>query len=702
MKKFLKVLFWSVLVLILIAAVGIFIFIKTFDLNTYKKYAENLVYQYTGRTLALNGDAGLKISLIPTVVLNDISLSNPQWAKQKDMIRAQKAEVSFAVLPLLKKEIVIDSINLQKPEVYLETAADGKNSWSFTQEAEPVKPAEPAVAAKPESAPDSKDILFAGIVAKSLTIEDGMVVYADRKTNRQQKVEIKNFNLASDGMDDDLKLNFDLVYNGEKISGTAQTGSINAVLQNLPDYPLKAAVKAFGVSADVDLVLNNLMSDIAYKGSVQAVNPAGNFGAPAVKLQTALAGDQKQAKAEKLVLEVGGNVLTGAINAAWNKAKPEISGQLKTQRFDVKSLLQTPVKTAFNFSLITPVSAAGFVPDTPLDLSVLNALNARLNLKAAELLLPEDVVLNNVEVTANLNNGQLRLDPISAQAGGGVVSGSISAASSNRIAVNLKGADVILQNFWKPLAVSDNNTFGIAGGGKTAFTVNVSSQGATVRQIVENLKGQVAVVVGESQIQTGQLKVLRGNFVTQLLNTLKLQKVSKNMDMTCAVVRSDIADGKAVFPKGIVFNAKQLTVVSSGTLNLQNDKLDFSIRPFNGKLADTNVAQAISSLIKITGTVQKPGIGLDNSAVIKNVVGMAAAGPAFLGSQVLLDVDESPCYTALENTPYQNMFPAPSGIKATGQGVYQGAADLVTDGVSAITNTVTDTAKDVLNLFKRK
>ncbi len=702
MKKFLKVLFWSVLILILIAVVGIFIFIKTFDLNTYKKYAENLVYQHTGRTLALNGDAGLKISLIPTVVLNDISLSNPQWAQQKDMIRAQKAEVSFAVLPLLKKEIVIDSINLQKPEVYLETAADGKNSWSFAQEADKVEPKDLAVAAKSDSAPDAENILFAGIVAKSLTIEDGMVVYADRKTNRQQKVEIKTFDLTSDGMDADLNLKFDLLYNGEKISGTAQTGSINAVLKNMPDYPVKAAVKAFGASADVDLVLNNLMSDISYKGNVQAVNPAGNYGAPAVKLETALDGNQRQATAENLVLEVSGNVLTGSINAAWNKAKPEISGQLKTQRFDVNSLLQTPVKTALSFNLIAQASAAEFVPDTPLDLSVLNALNARLNLKAAELILPEDIVLNNVEVTADLNNGRLRLDPISARAGGGVVSGSISAAVTNNITVNLKGTDVILQDVWKPLAVNDNNTFGIAGGGKTAFSVNVSSQGASVRQIVENLKGQVAVVVGESQIQTGQLKILRGNFVTQLLSALKLQRVSKNMDMTCAVVRSDIANGKAVFPKGIVFNAKQLTVVSSGTLNLQNDKLDFSIRPFNGKLADTNVAQAISSLIKITGTVQKPGIGIDNSAVIKNVVGMAAAGPAFLGSQVLLDVDESPCYTALENTPYQNMFPAPSGIKATGQGVYQGAADLVTDGVNALTNTVTDTAKDVLNLFKRK
>ena len=168
--------------------------------------------------------------------------------------------------------------------------------------------------------------------------------------------------------------------------------------------------------------------------------------------------------------------------------------------------------------------------------------------------------------------------------------------------------------------------------------------------------------------------------------------------LTCAVVRGDINDGKVTFPKGIAFNSKQITVVSNGTLNLKNDKLDFSIHPFNGKLADTNVAQALSSLVKVAGTVQNPKITLDNTAVIKNVVGVATAGPAFLGSQLVLDADETPCYTALSGTEYQTMFPAPSGVKATGQNAYQSTDKAISDGVDALT----DTAKDVLKMFKKR
>ena len=44
------------------------------------------------------------------------------------------------------------------------------------------------------------------------------------------------------------------------------------------------------------------------------------------------------------------------------------------------------------------------------------------------------------------------------------------------------------------------------------------------------------------------------------------------------------------------------------------------------------------------------------------------------------------------------MYPAPSGVKATGKKIYQGASDVVTDGV----NLVNDAAKGVINFLKGK
>ena len=217
-------------------------------------------------------------------------------------------------------------------------------------------------------------------------------------------------------------------------------------------------------------------------------------------------------------------------------------------------------------------------------------------------------------------------------------------------------------------------------------------------------------MVGQSQLQAGALKYLKGNFISQLLSALKLQAKDPKMSMKCAVLRADFANGKANFPKGIVFDSKKMMVVGDGNINLKNDKIDIAIKPFNGNLTDTNIAQAISSLVKVSGTVSKPGISIDTASVVKNVVGVAMTGPAFVGSQLLLDADSAPCYTALKGTMFSDMFEAPTGVKAGAQNVYHGTSDLVESGVNLITGTagnvaqggvdlVGGTAKGVLNLL---
>ena len=236
--------------------------------------------------------------------------------------------------------------------------------------------------------------------------------------------------------------------------------------------------------------------------------------------------------------------------------------------------------------------------------------------------------------------------------------------------------------------------FGVSSGGNIDLDINLVGQGATVRQLVNDLSGQVIAILNKSVIQTGKLKFLTSNFINQLLDVLQVRRTSsKQIDVSCAVVRSDIKDGKAVFPKGIALNAEQMTVVSDGNINLLNDKIDFSIKP---NITDVSVIQAIASFIKVQGTLQNPKIVLDDMTAARTVIGVAATGGTFyLGSQ-LLQADSSPCYTALKGTSYQNRFPAPSGVVADTQDVYQ-------DTERQINETIVDVkkaAKDFLNMLK--
>ena len=104
---------------------------------------------------------------------------------------------------------------------------------------------------------------------------------------------------------------------------------------------------------------------------------------------------------------------------------------------------------------------------------------------------------------------------------------------------------------------------------------------------------------------------------------------------------------------------------------------------------------------------------LDDAQAIKALVGVAATGgTAYFGSQLLLDTDSSPCYTALKGTGYEKRFPAPSKVNQATQDVYQGAGDVVKDSVDVVKTTGKDlknsvkdlgnAAKDFLNSLKNK
>ena len=80
-------------------------FLKNFDLNKYKSYAAKIVYEHTGRKLDVKGDASLGISLIPTLIINDVTLSNPSWAKNPQMAEIGSLELKFSLLPLFKNRL---------------------------------------------------------------------------------------------------------------------------------------------------------------------------------------------------------------------------------------------------------------------------------------------------------------------------------------------------------------------------------------------------------------------------------------------------------------------------------------------------------------------------------------------------------------------------------------------------------------------
>ncbi|MGF6656779.1 uncharacterized protein involved in outer membrane biogenesis [Paraburkholderia youngii] len=137
-----KILAWLLAVLVILI-VALVIFILIFDWNRARPYIDDKVSQAIGRPFAINGD--LKVGWRhavgetgwrgwvpwPRFSAANITIGNPDWAKQPQFATLDEIDFEVEVLPLLAHDIVIPAINLVNPSVDLERLVDGRNNWTF-------------------------------------------------------------------------------------------------------------------------------------------------------------------------------------------------------------------------------------------------------------------------------------------------------------------------------------------------------------------------------------------------------------------------------------------------------------------------------------------------------------------------------------------------------------------------------------------
>src|SRR5580698_5782857 len=177
-----KIIAWLLTTLVILI-VALAIFILAFDWNRARPYVNDKVTQAIGRPFAINGD--LKVGWRhpvgetgwrawvpwPRFSAANVTVGNPDWAKQPHFATLDEIDFQVEVLPLLAHDIVIPSINLVNPSVDLERLVDNRNNWTFKL---------PASSGPSEWKLDLHDIVFS----------KGYVALADQKSKTDVKVTI--------------------------------------------------------------------------------------------------------------------------------------------------------------------------------------------------------------------------------------------------------------------------------------------------------------------------------------------------------------------------------------------------------------------------------------------------------------------------------------------------------------------------------
>jgi len=205
--------FFILLALVLLALLA---FVATFDANNYKPQIIEQVENATGRSFSIDGDINLSIFPWIGLTVEDVALGNEKGFNAKTFASIRQLDIKVNVLPLLKKEVEINTIRLHGLNVSLEVSKNKSNNWSSlaqsgadTATADETKKADKTAQEKPSAVAAAEDTS----PLKSLKVEgfefvDAVISYDDRSSNTKATVSDLNLTTSAISFDEPINVAF--------------------------------------------------------------------------------------------------------------------------------------------------------------------------------------------------------------------------------------------------------------------------------------------------------------------------------------------------------------------------------------------------------------------------------------------------------------------------------------------------------------
>lgn len=203
MRIALKLLF--AIILIIVAGLVALPFIV--DPNDYKDEISTQVEKVTGRNLTLQGD--IELSVFPWIALElgPLSLSNAEGFKADSFAKVEQAEIRIKLMPLLKKQLEMDTVVLDGLVLNLETNKQGQTNWDDLTQADEV------VAEKAKPSEEKAGPALAAVSIAGVKLSNANILWSD--ASQGVNYQLRNLNLTTDplvpGEPTSLDMAFDLI-----------------------------------------------------------------------------------------------------------------------------------------------------------------------------------------------------------------------------------------------------------------------------------------------------------------------------------------------------------------------------------------------------------------------------------------------------------------------------------------------------------
>ena len=588
--KWIGRLIMFVVVLVLVAGVSLFFL----PADRIAKLAADQLRVATGRDVTISGDVSMTLWPVLGVSLGELEVGNADWSEQGPMLSAQNAAIGVDLMAYItNREIRITNIEATSPTIRLESRADGRASWVFTD-------ASGAAQIETETAPDRTP---QAVSIQRLAITDATLVY---DAEGADLVSYSGVDLTLDWPERLGPATIDATLRpaGSDVQVDATIGGFAGFITGQVQT-VDAVISAGGGRA----VLNGRAStagDVAGRLSLDIPNTDAFFAALAlpqpglppklgqamdVTTDLTLTADRRLSLRD-LTADLGGNALTGAADINLN-GTPQVNAQLSAGALDLRSL--TGEGEASGGSS-TPSAGSGW-PTDRIDASGLAAFNGEIALTASSIDLGQ-FKLGQTRTLLRNERSRMVFELREVQAYQGTLSGEF--VMNNRSGLSVGG-----KLFAQGLAMQDvlRDAAGIERlTGQADAEMSFLGVGNSVDAIMKSLSGKGAINFGQGTIIGIDLdRLMRSGQVGG--GTTVFDSLGATWDIADGVLRNN----------DLLLSLANYEARGAGQVGLGNQTIDYTFTPVALR---ANEGTGIAIPVRIRGPWASPSILPDLEAAI--------------------------------------------------------------------------------------
>jgi uncharacterized protein involved in outer membrane biogenesis len=535
-----------------------------------------------GRNVSFDGEIILAPTLVPTLEIIEVSISNPQ-GREGQLLQLGRVYLKLDLLSLFMRDIIIEEFLAQQVSLRLEVGADGVENWLLNPPAELAADAEGDV--RVDMGEDSDWIVTADI--RNVTFEEITLSYTDAVRNSKFLFELDHLE-GRMRWEEDILLDGSGYYQGQPWQLVVRAGGIRDLLQGKTGFELTVDAELSGLELGwhMELLAQGQETELSLKGpSLSALSPIAEVALPEwgpYELSGIVTYVEDSYALHDFKVRVGESRMDGSLKLRMQNDIPHLEVDLRSKRFQINDFDQaqdaqtTTVEADATEEKIPETAVTDSEPveiEDLLSLDVLEKFQFGLNLAFDEILSGKDF----------LGGGYLR-----ARAGGDRV--SVEALHIHLPAgdIDLEGNVVVAEAGYQ-LALKldvENFDYGVLARrqdpetdlkGQFFLKVDLESSTPHLEDAMAHGNGVLNFAVWPEEFRSGVIDLWAVGLLSAALNQFESKSV-----INCVVARFELDNG-VMTERALMMDTSEIRVVGDAVIDFPKETVDIYMLPGSKK-----------------------------------------------------------------------------------------------------------------------